>query len=54
VSGKLNKQIASDIGTVERTVKAHRHKVMEKMQAKSLAELVHMAHVMGLFSEENL
>ena len=43
VTGKLNKQIAADIGAAERTVKAHRARVMEKMQAGSLAELVRMA-----------
>ena len=40
VRGKINKQIADELGTTERTVKAHRHQVMEKMQVHSLAELV--------------
>ena len=43
VSGKLNKQIAADLGAAERTVKAHRAKVMDKMAASSLADLVHSA-----------
>jgi FixJ family two-component response regulator len=42
VSGRLNKEIASELGITERTVKAHRGRVMEKMEAKSLAELVTM------------
>jgi FixJ family two-component response regulator len=43
VSGKLNKQIAAELGTVEQTVKMHRARVMAKMQANSLAALVRLA-----------
>ena len=42
VAGKLNKQIAAEIGTTENTVKVHRSRAMEKMQAQSLADLVRM------------
>ena len=51
--GKMNKQIAAEIGVSEITVKFHRHNVMKKMGAKSLADLVRMAeslHAMLPFS----
>jgi FixJ family two-component response regulator len=48
VRGLLNKQIAFELGTVEKTVKVHRARVMEKMAAKSLAELVRIAERIGI------
>src|SRR6266404_5132963 len=48
VRGKINKQIAHELGTTERTVKAYRHQVMEKMHVHSLAELVSNAERLGL------
>ena len=43
VAGRLNKQTAAELGATERTVKAHRARVMEKMRVGSLAELVQVA-----------
>lgn len=42
VAGKLNKQIAADMGIVEPTVKFHRARIMERMQAHTIAELMHL------------
>jgi FixJ family two-component response regulator len=50
IRGDVNKQIARALGCTERTVKAHRHRVMEKMQVKSLAELVSIAERIGIAS----
>jgi RNA polymerase sigma factor (sigma-70 family) len=48
VKGLLNKQIAFELGIVEQTVKVHRARLMDKMQANSLAELVRMAETLRL------
>jgi FixJ family two-component response regulator len=47
VRGKLNKQIAFDLGTSERTIKAHRQSIMQKLQVQSLAEAVSIAERLG-------
>jgi len=48
IAGQLNKQVAFDLGTKERTIKAHRHSNMEKLGARSMAELVRMAAALGI------
>ena len=48
VTGMLNKQIAYDLGTVEKTIKVHRARVMDKMVAGSVAELVRLAEKLGI------
>src|SRR4029077_19286156 len=48
VTGMINKQIAYELGTVEKTIKIHRARVMEKMKAGSLAELVRIAEKIGI------
>jgi FixJ family two-component response regulator len=53
VSGLLNKQVGLQLGISEITVKAHRGKVMQKMNADSLAEMVKMAVKLGLSPEKN-
>ena len=51
VLGRMNKQIARELGTAERTVKAHRQRVMEKMQVQSVAELVSLAERVGVLGD---
>ena len=48
VAGRLNKQIASEVATTERTIKFHRAHIMEKMEAESVADLVRIAGQLGL------
>jgi FixJ family two-component response regulator len=50
-AGLMNKQIAGDLGVSEITVKIHRGNVLRKMRAKSLAELVRMAELLGIRRE---
>src|SRR6516165_3919567 len=48
VAGRLNKQIAGDLGTVEKTIKVHRSRMMEKLGVRTVAELVRMAEKAGV------
>jgi len=50
VRGKLNKQIAYQLGASERTIKAHRHSIMEKLRVASLAEAVSIAERLGMLA----
>lgn len=48
ISGQLNKQVGFDLGISERTTKIHRHQVLTKMEADSIADLVRMASDLGI------
>ena len=50
VSGKKNRQIADDLGTVEKTIKVHRAHLMKKLKVKSLADLVKLVERLGVMS----
>ena len=52
IRGSPNKQVARALGCTERTIKAHRHRVMEKMQARTLPELVSLAERVGITSAD--
>jgi RNA polymerase sigma factor (sigma-70 family) len=51
IRGNTNKQVANLLGATERTIKAHRHRVMEKLQVQSLAELVSLAERAGILRD---
>ena len=48
ITGKLNKVIAAELGTTEQTIKVHRSRVMEKLEVRSVAELVNAARLLGI------
>jgi FixJ family two-component response regulator len=48
IAGRLNKQIAASLGTVEKTVKVHRGRMMAKLGVKSVADLVRLADKAGI------
>ena len=48
VTGRLNKQIAYDLGTVEKTIKVHRARMMRKMNVRTVADLARLAEKAGV------
>jgi FixJ family two-component response regulator len=48
ITGMLNKQIASELGTAEKTVKVHRGRMMQKLRVSSVAELVRLVEKAGI------
>ena len=53
LNGQLNKQVAGDLGTSERTIKAHRANIMAKLQVQSVAELARLAQEAGVSLSSN-
>jgi FixJ family two-component response regulator len=51
IAGRLNKQIAGDLGPVEKTIKVHRGQVMEKLGVRSVADLVRLAEKAGISAQ---
>jgi len=52
VAGRLNKQIAGDLGTVEKTIKVHRGRMMEKLGVRTVADLVRIAEKVGVSGKQ--
>ena len=53
IAGRLNKQIAASLGTVEKTIKVHRGRMMAKLGVRSVAELVRLADRAGIAPARN-
>ena len=53
IAGRLNKQIAADLGTVEKTIKVHRGRMMEKLGVRTVADLVRLAEKAGISTRIN-
>jgi len=53
VAGRLNKQIAAELGTVEKTIKVHRSRVMQKLHASSLIQLIEIAKLGGVSAKHD-
>jgi FixJ family two-component response regulator len=53
VAGRLNKQIAAELGTVEKTIKVHRSRVMQKLHAGSLIQLIEVANLGGVSAKHD-